>query len=131
MSKNRDYTRFSKGPVESVESVGTVATVETVAEDIVESVETAVEDIVEDIQAVEVEQEYKIEEPVYLTGVVIDCVKLNVREDPQPTATILGVVAVDTELIVIEAESTKDFYKICTSAGLEGYCMKKFVTIKP
>ena len=123
MSKKRDYTRFSKEPVETVEPI------ETVVEDI-QPVET-VEIVAEGVQSVEVEQESKIEEPKPITGVVTDCLKLNVRERPYPTAAILGVITASTELMINEEESTADFYKICTSAGLEGYCMKKFVTIMP
>lgn len=127
MSKKRDYTRYSKGPVESMESV------ETAVEDVVEPVETAVEPA-ETVATVE--QEPKIEEPKAeesesIVGIVTDCLKLNVREHPNSTAAILGVITASTDLIIIEEESTKDFYKICTSAGLEGYCMKKFITILP
>lgn len=127
MSKKRDYTRYSKEPIETKEPVETMEPKEPM-----ESVEI----VTEDIQTVEVEQEPKIEEPKIeepkpITGVVTDCLKLNVRERPNTTAAILGVITAATELIIIEEESTADFYKICTSAGLEGYCMKKFVTIMP
>ena len=27
-------------------------------------------------------------------------------------------------------ETFEEFYKVCTEAGIEGYCMKKFITIK-
>lgn len=129
MSKKRDYTRYSKGPIETNETVEVV--------EFVEPVET----VTEDIQEVEVMQEPMVEEPMVeepvveesepVIGVVTDCVKLNVREFPNTTAPILGIITAATELAIIEEESTADFYKICTSAGLEGYCMKKFVTIMP
>ena len=125
MSKNRDYTKYSKGPVESIEPVETVT-----EEVIVEPVETVVEEIVEPVETVEVEQEPK-EEPKYLTGIVTDCIKLNVRECPNSTAMILGTVNASVDLIIDSEESTEEFYKIYTSVGLEGYCMKKFVTIMP
>ena len=136
MSKNRDYTKYSKGPVESIEPVETVTEevivepVETVVEEIVEPVETVAEEIVEPVETVEVEQEPK-EEPKYLTGIVTDCIKLNVRECPNSTAMILGTVNASVDLIIDSEESTEEFYKIYTSVGLEGYCMKKFVTIMP
>lgn len=124
MSKKRDYTRYSKELVETKEPVvETVSPTETIEEEI----HTAEPEQIEESKI----EESKIERPQYPTGVVTDCLKLNVRSDPHPTATILGVVTAATELIVIKAESTKDFYKICTPAGLEGYCMKKFVTIMP
>lgn len=127
MSKNRDYTRYSnsKGPIETAESVK------------VEESMNAVEPIIEDAPTVETgvetvtEQEPMIEESEPVIGVVTDCTRLNVRECPHSTAMVLGVITAATELIIIEEESTEEFYKICTSAGLEGYCMKKFITIMP
>ena len=109
-------------PVESIETNESMESVETI-----ETIET----ITEDIQTVEVKQEPEIEEPEPIIGVVTDCTRLNVRARPYSTAMILGVITAATELIIIEEESTKDFYKICTSTGLEGYCMKKFITIMP
>ena len=64
-------------------------------------------------------------------GVVVDCTKLNVRKKPHANATIVTVITCETELEIIEAESTKDFYKICTAAGVEGFCMKRFISILP
>lgn len=122
MGKNRDYTKYSKGPVEPTESIE------------IKAPDNSIETTTKLIQPVEVEQqpmieEPKVEEPKFVTGIVTDCVRLNVREDPNSTATILGTITASTELIVSKEESTDEYYKICTSAGLEGYCMKKFVTI--
>ena len=124
MSKNRDYTRYSKPSIEANESVESI------------EIDEAVETVMEDVQIEEVKQEPKVEEPEIeepepIIGVVTDCIKLNVRARPNQTAMILGVITAATELIIIEEESTRDFYKICTSAGLEGYCMKKFISIMP
>ena len=117
MSKNRDYTKYSKEPIENKNPIEDKNPIEVVAEDI--------------STTEEIKQEPKIEETNYVTGIVTDCAKLNVRESPYPTATILGVISASTELIVDKAESTEDFYKICTSVGLEGYCMKRYITIMP
>ena len=126
MSKKRDYTRFSKGPAESIE------TVETVVADVTEPVET----IVDDMPVVEVAQEsvvyeVKAKESTCVNGIVTGCSKLNVRERPVSDADILGVITANTELVINEEESTRNFYKICTPAGLEGYCVKDYVTIMP
>ena len=128
MNKNRDYTRYSKEPIEVKESV--------VIEESANSVETVIEGepIVEDVKSVEnVEtvQEPEVEESEPVIGVVTDCTRLNVREFPLSDSMVLGVITAETELVIIEEESTEDFYKICTSAGLEGYCMKRYVTIMP
>ena len=123
MSKKRDYTRYSKETV--------VETAKAVVEpvNVIEVSEPVVEDIPIEAAVVEVKQESKFEEVEPIIGIVTNCAKLNVREQSNSTAAILGVIPANTELVIIEEESTKDFYKICTPAGLEGYCMKKFITI--
>lgn len=64
-------------------------------------------------------------------GFVTNCKKLNVREKPRTDATIICEVDYQTELIIDEKESTEEFYKVCTVAGVEGFCMKKFIAIRP
>lgn len=115
MSNKRDYTRYSKENANLTEDVEPVEVVEETAEVIEEPM---VEDPI-------------IDESKHISGVVVDCVKLNVREQPNPNADILGIINEGSEVLVNEEESTDDFYKICTSAGLEGYCMRKFVSIMP
>lgn len=115
MSNNRDYTRYSKENANLTEDVEPVEVVEETAE------------VIEEPMV----EEPIIDEPKHISGVVVDCVKLNVREQPNPNADILGIINEGSEVLVNEEESTDDFYKICTSAGLEGYCMRKFVSIMP
>lgn len=62
-------------------------------------------------------------------GIVTNCKKLNIRKEPKPDAAIIGNVDCQTELMIDETESTDDFYKICTATGIEGFCMRKFVTV--
>lgn len=62
-------------------------------------------------------------------GIVIDCKNLNVREQPNSSAAVLGVVPAGTELMVDDRESTDEFYKILTASGLEGFCMNKFIMV--
>ena len=54
------------------------------------------------------EKQPKVREP--RNGVVVDCVKLNVRKSPAADATILAEIPVGT--------------------GIDGFCMKKFIKIK-
>lgn len=63
-------------------------------------------------------------------GLVSNCRKLNVRESPTLEAPVVCEVACNTELMIENIESTEDFYKVYTAAGIEGFCMKKFVTIQ-
>lgn len=111
MSKHRHYRPaenfsrdFDKAPVE-------------------ETVETEVE-VVEEV----VEPEVPVQETKL--GVVTGCQKLNVRAEASANATVLGTIDDNTEVEVNEVESTEDFYKICTTAGVEGFCMKKFISVK-
>lgn len=77
-------------------------------------------------------QELKIVEPVKeVKGVVINCARLNVRKDPEPKAEILCTVDANHELMIDEVNSTEDFYKVYTAAGIEGYCVKYFIAIIP
>ena len=64
-------------------------------------------------------------------GLVANCKRLNIREGPTVDAPVICEVACRTELMIEEADSTEDFYKVCTEAGIEGYCMKKFIAIQP
>ena len=74
------------------------------------------------------EKQPKVREP--RNGVVVDCVKLNVRKSPAADATILAEISVGTKVQIIDKESTKDFYHVCTATGIDGFCMKKFIKIK-
>lgn len=62
-------------------------------------------------------------------GKVVDCVKLNVREEPSIKASVVFEIPVGTTVYIDETCSTDEFYKICTEHGVEGYCMKKFIEI--
>lgn len=81
----------------------------------------------------EVEEPVEVEETpcVEKDGIVTDCIKLNVRKEPSVTADIVCEINASTKLAVYEDESTEDFYKICTFSGIEGYCMRKFITVMP
>lgn len=62
-------------------------------------------------------------------GKVVNCVKLNVREEPNTKASVVFEVNVGSTVFIDETCSTDEFYKICTEHGVEGYCMKKFIEI--
>lgn len=69
------------------------------------------------------------QEPEMLSGVVVDCTKLNVRRAPNATAPIICKITCGTGVIVVEDESTDEFYKIYTETGVEGFCMKQYIKI--
>lgn len=64
-------------------------------------------------------------------GLVSNCKKLNVREKPTVEAPVVCEIVCQTELMIDEKESTEEFYKVYTAAGIEGFCMKKFIEIQP
>lgn len=71
------------------------------------------------------------EVPEFVTGVVTGCSKLYVREKASKESKPLCVIDEKTEVQVYCKENESvDFYKVITSAGVEGYCMKKFISIK-
>ena len=65
-----------------------------------------------------------------VVGHVIGCSRLNVRRAPKPRAEVLCEINCDTEVEIDEANSTVDFYKICTVSGIEGYCVKTYISVK-
>ena len=71
-----------------------------------------------------------IEEPKPVIGVVTGCNKLNVRKMPKPDAAVVSELVASSEVMIDEDKSTVEFYKVCTASGVEGFCMKKFITIQ-
>lgn len=63
-------------------------------------------------------------------GIVTGCSKLNVREEPKTDSAIISEISCQAEVMIEETESTEDFYKVCTSFGVEGFCMKKYIVVK-
>lgn len=110
MSRN-DYTKFSnprKPETNDMENQNGVVEAEEVVE---QPVETPV-----------------APEPV--VGVVVDCKKLNVREESHASAEVICTIGVGTEVTIDIFETTEEFYKICTAAGVEGFCMKKYIKVE-
>lgn len=60
----------------------------------------------------------------------VNCEKLNVRSDATIDSEPVGVINRDSKVFIYEDESTEEFYKVCTATGLEGYCMKKFISVQ-
>ena len=60
----------------------------------------------------------------------VGCEKLNVRSDATIDSEPVGIINRDSKVFIYEDESTEEFYKVCTATGLEGYCMKKFISVQ-
>ena len=70
-------------------------------------------------------------EPKIKKGVVINCLKLNVRTNPSSNATIALTIDKGAEVEIVG--STGDFYNVrggTVTEGFSGWCMKKYISIK-
>ena len=124
---NKDYTKFSKNHSDDYD-ISTSNPIQEVSWSVTED-DTLEEPIANSTPEPITESEL-IEQKPLIFGKVVDCQKLNVRQYPNPFADVLGHLVNNTEIEIDEDKSTNDFYAICTPAGLEGFCLKKFVEIR-
>lgn len=68
--------------------------------------------------------------PKTVTGVVANCVRLNVREKAISNADIICVLDAGTEVKIDTNSDTAEWLRVCTATGIEGFCMRKFVDVK-
>lgn len=88
-----------------------------------ETVQAIADEIIEEIVN-------PVEEEI-VNGFVSGCKRLNVRSKGSLDADVLCVINQNAEVLVHRTETdSSDFYKVSTASGIEGYCMKKFITIK-
>lgn len=124
MSKNHNnYNRNNYSKMYAAKEEETVTEIlETVDEPVVEQ---EVVEVSESIVVPEIIPAAKIVDE----GIVSNCAKLNIRSAPSTDAEIITVLYAGTKLMV-DPEDHSDWYSICTLHGIEGFCMKKFVTIQ-
>lgn len=87
------------------------------------------EEVIVESVVSEIEEKAEDTTPVTAVGVVTDCVKLNVRKKADLKANVIAVLGEKTEVTVYPNESTKDWYKVIVGS-VDGYCMKKYITVK-
>lgn len=63
------------------------------------------------------------------TGVV-NCLRLHILAEPKLGAEVVCKIRYLTQVEIDLANSTEDFYKICTEIGAEGFCQKEYLSIK-
>ena len=68
--------------------------------------------------------------PEPMDGYVTGCSRLNIRKEPSYSGEIVCEVLKGTTLMIDPTKSTDDWFKVYTELGVEGYCMKIYVTIK-
>jgi SH3-like domain-containing protein len=113
-SNNKNYNNFTEE----------VETVETVEDTVVETVEVPV---VEPVAEPAVETVETVITPATAKGVVIDCARLNVRVAPYAAANAICTIESGAEVTINVAESTDEWFSVCTASGVEGYCMKRYI----
>lgn len=70
-----------------------------------------------------------VNEPHTDFGIVTNCLYLNVRKRPDINADVAVVIDALTQVVVDLDASTEDFYKVRTSDGVEGFCMRKYIAL--
>lgn len=124
-----NYNNYSNNKVKpEPEKVEEVVTPEVAVEPTIE--EPVVEETVAETVQEEPTPAPQPKAPAATIGVVAGCAMLRVRSAASTTSEIVCEIAVNTEVTIDKQNSTADFYKVCTSAGIEGFCMKKFITVK-
>lgn len=63
------------------------------------------------------------------TGVVVNCSKLNIRVKPSTDSDVLTALNVGSEVMIDNTRSTTEWLKITTAAGIDGFCMRRFVSV--
>lgn len=60
---------------------------------------------------------------------VVNCDRLNIRCNPNIHSNVRCTVKAGTELMINKESSTDRWYSVCTSAGVEGFCMKDYIKV--
>ena len=111
--------------IEQVEE--TVNEVEESTNEAEETTEEVTEEVTEpDVIVPSVENNVENNEVI---GKISGFEKLYVRKEASKDSEPVGIVTDKDDLSIDVARSTDDFYKVITSNGLEGYCVKEFVKI--
>lgn len=61
-------------------------------------------------------------------ALVVNCKRLNVRKKPDMNSDVLEII-VENDEVEIEELNDSDFYKVITSSGVSGFCVKKYISV--
>ena len=118
-------TEEVKETVEQVEE--TINEVEETTNEIEETTEEVTDEVTEpEVIVPSIENNVENNEVI---GKISGFEKLYVRKEASKDSEPVGIVTDKDDLSIDVAHSTDDFYKVITSNGLEGYCVKEFVKI--
>ena len=129
---NKHYTQYSRFSGEEPMPVNDpeLEVEDTVEEKVDEPIEGQI--VIPEVEPELVsDPEPSVEQENRKFGKVNNCKKLNIRKLPSRDAEIVSELIEGSEVMIDEKESTALFYKICTEHGIEGYCMKDYITVLP
>lgn len=91
--------------------------------------------------ATEIQEEPVVEKPMQEAiddkdahGMVGNCTSVNVRHDPDPSATVIDIAPVGTRVSIVLEKSTDDYYFVSytdPSKIITGYILKDYVVRGP
>ena len=120
-----EVTEVTEETIEQVEE--TVNEVEESTNETEETTEEVTEEVTEpEVIVPSIENNVENNEVI---GKISGFKKLYVRKEASKDSEPIGIVTDKDDLSIDVARSTDDFYKVITSNGLEGYCVKEFVKI--
>lgn len=123
---------YNKDFVRPVERDAVVQTAEVIGDIVTAGIAEENDNLAFEETAEVVEEEVK-ENPAKrrsIFGEVVDCARLNIRKEPNTDASILYTVSLNGKLMIDLANSTDEWYSVCNKAGIGGYAMKKYISIK-
>lgn len=86
------------------------------------------------VDSVEIAEDTRVEENEKaveeIIGVVTDCLRLNIRKEPNKDSEVAAIVNCLDEVKIDPETSTDEWYAVCTVAGIEGFCMKKYIAVR-
>ena len=102
--------------------------VEETIEEVIESTEEVVKEHITEPEVIVPNIEDGVENNEVI-GKISGFEKLYVRKESNKDSEPVGIVTDKDDLSIDLSHSTDTFYKVITSNGLEGYCVKEFVKI--
>ena len=120
-----ESTEEVKETVEQVEE--TINEVEESTNETEETTEKVTDEVIEpEVIVPSIENNVENNEVI---GKISGFEKLYVRKEASKDSEPVGIVTDKDDISIDITHSTDDFYKVITSNGLEGYCVKEFVKI--
>ena len=128
-----EVTKVTEETIEEViesteETVEPTEEVKETVEEVTETTEEVVEEHITEPEVIVPNIEYGVENNEVI-GKISGFEKLYVRKESNKDSEPVGIVTDKDDLSIDLSHSTDTFYKVITSNGLEGYCVKEFVKI--